>query len=263
VLGTLEGGEIDPAEMYPYNRGGEVVQLTNKFGVFLESMYNASRDQSMESNNFTFDEYMILSDGKAGSTACIFSSMMMQVWKNENDKISLVPLTTVTYGGTKNPADTTVAGAPASVQNTKISIPIITSGLLYMLETLLPPDLARNVTTVNQIYQEYLPLPSYFSDGFSSMPVYNYYSSYMGATDAIPLQYVQMTADQHIQQVFNGNTLKDSTDLRSLYQQAAALGVIGDPPPASVDKVEPSGIEPTSTTTSTERRGPLSWNIWG
>jgi len=224
VLGVLETGDIDPTKINEFNRGGETVMLTNKFSTFKESMYNQSRAQSLESN-FTFDEYVIVSDGKTGSSACIFSSMMMQVWNNQ-DRILLIPLTTVTYGGTKNPANITVAGFPASAQHTKTEVPIITSGLMYMLETLLPSDLASNVSRVNHIYQEFLPRPPYFADGPAQMPVYNYYSYFMGKTDAIPLQYVKMTADKHIPQIFNGNSLMDSSDLQSLYKQTAHIALV-------------------------------------
>lgn len=41
---------------------------------------------------------------------------------------------------------------------------------------------------------------------------------------AIPLQFVKMHADEHIQQIFNGNSIKDSSDLAALYDETAKLG---------------------------------------
>ena len=117
VLGTLEDGDIDPSNIFPYNRGGERGNLTNKFSVLSEDLYNQTVANASQ-QNFTFDEYLIVSDGTAGSTACIFSSMLIQLWNNRGmlwDSVdqSLTPVNTVTYGGTKEPLDTTVAGFPA------------------------------------------------------------------------------------------------------------------------------------------------------
>ena len=228
VLGTLEDGDIRPSEVYPYNRGGQRGNLTNKFAAFAEELYNQTIANTVQ-QNFTFDEYLIVSDGTAGSTACIFSSMLIQLQKNGggtfwgNTDIPVTPLATVTYGGTKDSVDTTVAGFPASVQDVKIEFPLITSGLLYLMRILSPQELSETLTTVNDYYRSFLPIPPYFADGMPTMPVFNYYSYPMGP-EAIPLQYVKLTAENHIQQIFNGNSLSESSDLNSLYKQSARLG---------------------------------------
>ena len=227
VLGTLADGDIRPSEIYPYNRGGERGNLTNKFAAFAEELYNQTIANTLQ-QNFTFDEYLIVSDGTAGSTACIFSSMLMQLQKNSSAflgdiDIPVTPLATVTYGGTKNSADTTVAGFPASVQDVKIEFPLITSGLLYLMRILSPQELSESLTTVNDYYRSFLPIPPYFADGMPAMPVFNYYSYAMGP-EAIPLQYVKLTSGNHVLQVFNGNSLSDSSDLNALYKQSARLG---------------------------------------
>lgn len=41
---------------------------------------------------------------------------------------------------------------------------------------------------------------------------------------AIPLQYVKLNAERHIPQIFNGNSIRDPSDLEALYQQTAVVG---------------------------------------
>jgi hypothetical protein len=126
--------------------------------------------------------------------------MVQQLWNNratmwENRDVPPTPLTTVTYGGSKDPADMVLAGFPAGVQNVNLGIPIITAGLLYMLEFLLPPNLAKDVREINEnLYQIHLPVPPYFSEGLVKVPVSNYYNNFMDP-GAMPLQYVKMNSD--------------------------------------------------------------------
>lgn len=178
VLGTLEDGDVDRQQIYSVNRGGSMENLTNQFAVLTEEEYYEIVARAFQ-NQFMFDEYTIVSDGRSGSTSCLFSSMLMQLWNNRDQMwsgdVPPTPLSTVTYGGTREPSDTTVAGFPASVQNVKIEVPIITSGLLNMVEMLVPPDTAELLSGVNEYYQSFLPIPPYFADGLSTMPVYNYY----------------------------------------------------------------------------------------
>ncbi|CAB9503284.1 expressed unknown protein [Seminavis robusta] len=227
VLQTLQRGFVDPNKIHKVVRGGQVVNLTNQFTILEEQLYYEAAAQAFQ-NDFFFDEVVIVSDGAAGSTACIFSSMVMQLWKNRDAwEGREVPITTITYGGTKEPSDTTVAGFPASVQQVNIGYPIITSGLLYMLEFLLPPALSVLLTNVNSYYQSLLPVPPYFAESLPQMPVFNYYSNFM-QPGAIPLQFVKIVADKHLPQIFNHNSLASTSGLETLYEEAAKLGFTTD-----------------------------------
>lgn len=178
VLGTLNLGDVDPGQIYSVNRGGVLQNLTNQFAIMDEEIYYQTVARAFH-NQFTFEEYTLVSDGRAGSTACIVSSMVQQLWNNRdemwNGDFPPTPLTIVTYGGTKEASGTTVAGFPASVQNVKIEIPLITSGLLSMLGTLAPNETAVLISDINEYYQSFLPVPPFFADSLPSMPVFNYY----------------------------------------------------------------------------------------
>ena len=139
-------------------------------------------------------------------------------------------LTTISYGGTNKPKDTTVAGFPASVQPGQVGIPIAASGILLMLEYLLgylvSADIIGIIRGVNDYYSASLAAPPYFAATLPRMPVYSYYSRFMDP-GAIPIQYVKVFSDihHHIPQIFTDVGLdEDSGDLAALYRRAAKLG---------------------------------------
>ncbi|CAB9508128.1 expressed unknown protein [Seminavis robusta] len=228
TLFSLQLDRVDPQQSFEVIRGGEMHNLTNRFPFLTEAEYYEIVARAFQ-NDWQFDEYVVVSDGTAGSTTAIFSSRVQQLWNNRdtmwnNRDVLPVPLTAVTYGGTTDPSDTTLAGFPASVQGVNIGVPIITAGLLYLLEFVLPPDQAALVRVINEdVYQLTLPIPPYFAEGQPSLPVINYYSRFMdpGAT---PLQFVKIPSDEHIQKVFTGNSLDDPSDLGALYRAAAKVG---------------------------------------
>ena len=135
-------------------------------------------------------------------------------------------LTTISYGGTNKPQDTTVAGYPASVQAGQIGIPIAASGILLMLELLVPEEYVESISTARDHYSASLAVPPFFAATLPEMPVYSYYSSFMGP-DAIPIQFVKVFSElhHHIPQIFTDVGLgEDSGDLAALYAKAAELG---------------------------------------
>ena len=135
-------------------------------------------------------------------------------------------LTTISYGGTNKPQDTTVAGFPASVQAGQVGIPIVASGILLMLELLVPKEYVEIINSANVAYGASLAPPPYFAATLPKIPVFSYYSSFMGP-DAIPIQFVKIFSDlhHHIPQIFTDVGLReDSGDLAALYAKAAELG---------------------------------------
>jgi hypothetical protein len=164
------------------------------------------------------------------------------MWNNRD--VPPATLTTITYGGTNKPKDTTVAGFPASVQAGQIGIPIVGTGVLLMMEYLLPAETAEIVRSANDYYSGFLAIPPYFAATLPSMPVYSYYSRFMGP-DAIPIQFVKVFSDRHhhIPEIFTDIGLHDdSGDLAALYTKAAELGFTagsGEEPPADEGEEKP------------------------
>lgn len=126
----------------------------------------------------------------------------------------------VSYGGTKDPSDTTVAGFPASVQEVQIEFPIITSGLAYLLTYVLPSELKNDLDIIRGIYGEFVPLPPYFGQSLPRMPVMNFYSYYM-EPGALPMQYVKVPSDEHIPKFFLKTKFGQDSDLAALYKATA------------------------------------------
>ena len=199
AFNTLRYNMVDPDVVIQAIRGGVAQNLTNRFPTLSKDQYHEIVSRTFQ-NDFMFEEYVVVSDGTGGSTTAIFSSMVQQLWNNratmwENRDVPPTPLTTVTYGGSKDPVDMVLAGFPAAVEGVNLGMPIITSGLLYMLEFLLPPDLANFVRQLNENeYQSVLPIPPYFSEGLVKVPVSNYYNNFMDP-GAMPLQYVKMNSE--------------------------------------------------------------------
>ncbi|CAB9504262.1 expressed unknown protein [Seminavis robusta] len=212
--------KIDKDNLVESIRGGVPQTTTNRYSIGNRAIYSHTIARAFQ-NDWEFDEYAIVSDGAAGSTTCLFSSLATQVWANRDVSGATNPLTTVTYGGTKDPSDTTVAGFPASVQGVKIEYPIITSGLLFMTEFLLPSNLTADLQTINEFYQSAVPLPPYFGESLPTMPVLNFYSQFMDP-GALALQYIKIAGDEHIPKFFHHVTFGDTSDLPALYKATAS-----------------------------------------
>lgn len=243
---VLAFGNIDPNEINTVVRGGVELNLTNKFagqGLLSENEYYEFAARSFQ-NDWMFDEYTLVGDGTGGSATMLFASTLMQLWNNRETMwngrdVQPAPLTTITFGGTLEPQDTTIAGFPASVQPGQVGYPIIASGMLYMLEFLLPAEASEVISASNEYFSSFLATPPYFAANVPSMPVYNFYSAFM-ESDAFPLQYVKMFSDRHhhIPQIYTGVSLTDTTDLEELYSMSAKLGFSTSEKPPVVEESE-------------------------
>ena len=60
------------------------------------------------------------------------------------------------------------------------------------------------------------------------------------------MQFVKMHADKHIQQIFNGNSIKDSSDLAALYKHAAGLGFSGNDKNPIVEESDDENTNPAN-----------------
>ena len=207
----------------PVIRGGVLTNLTQQVTLYDEQQFMEAAHIASQLGH-TFDEYVITSNGASGSSTSIFQTFVTQLWKNKNESLFQNSVVTCTYGGTGNISDTTMTGFPAAVQNIQIENPFIAVGALYMLESLLPANNSMDIRNVRQSYESTLSTPPYFASSFPQMPVLNYYDNFM-EPGALPLQYVKMPPDQHIQQLFTAVTLADSFDLDALYTDASQFFV--------------------------------------
>jgi len=192
---------------------------------FKEYMYDEASRASLATNH-SFDEYLILSNGVAGSTTAIFQSQVRQLWIHRNSTQANSSVTAVSYGGATNAlGDVTMAGFPASVVAIMISYPIIEAGLLDMFQSLLPSNssFAEELNEASAAYTDTLPIPPVYAHSFPRMPVSNYYVSFM-QPEALPLQYIKVAPDAHIPRVYTQVALGESTsDLGDLYGQASTM----------------------------------------
>jgi hypothetical protein len=239
------GGQsrIDRSILTEYIRGGVRQNNTNKYPLVPPSLYYHTVALSLQ-NDFQFEEYVIVSDGDSASTASLFASTATQIWANRVLSGAKVPLTTVTFGGTKDPSDTAVTAIPASVQGVRIEFPIITSGLIMMTEFLLPSNASIEVAGINEYYQKFLPPPAYFGESLPTMPVQTVYNFYM-EPGALPLQYVKIVGDEHIQQFYPKSSLSNSEDLAALYKATARVGFKSTMP--QEDSLDDSLLPPESS----------------
>lgn len=144
-----------------------------------------------------------------------------------SDDVPPPSLTTISHGGTNKPQDTTVAGFPASVQAGQIGIPIVASGILLMLELLVPGEYIEIISSANVAYGAALAPPPFFAATLAQMPVFSYYSTFFMGPDALPIQFVKVFSElhHHIPQIFTDVGLRENSgDLAALYAKAAAVG---------------------------------------
>jgi len=73
--------EVNRDTVVPVVRGGVAQNLSNRFAFFTKTQYYTTATKAYQ-NDWEFDDYFILSDGAAGSTTCIFTSMASQIYKN-------------------------------------------------------------------------------------------------------------------------------------------------------------------------------------
>ena len=215
VLQIWDDPRIDPTVVRPVIRGGVEQNLTNAFEVFSPDLFDQVVTAA-SSLNHTFDQFVIVSNGVAGSTAEIFESMASQLWKNRNESLVTSSVFTAVYGGIIG--ETTMTSFPASVQGVHLEYPLVTQALLYLMESLSPSStsLIPSIDT----YTDVLPEPPYFTKTLPKMPVLNYYSTFM-QPGALPMQYVLRKPDEHIPKIFTRVLMSDSGDLAELYEDTA------------------------------------------
>jgi hypothetical protein len=177
-----------------------------------------------ELGGFTFDEFVVVSNGLAGSTTAIFVSSVEQIWKNRDRSGATQPLTTVAYGGTGQKSDIALTAFPASIRDVNLDYPLVANAVLYVWEILVQSygDYATTVHTARTAYESALYTPPYYSDAVPTLPVVIYYDTFMGK-DGLPLQYVHMPPDEYISTLYTKTSLETSGDLASLYKDAAAF----------------------------------------
>eukprot|EP00978_Attheya_sp_CCMP212_P012725 scaffold31838_cov61-Attheya_sp.AAC.3 len=206
-------------------RGGVDTVLSAPLTFFDESLYYQAAAVSYQTGH-SFKEYIILSNGVAGSTTSIFESTVTQLWQNQQRSAVDSSLTTVSYGGTSNAEDITMAGFPATVQDVHLDRPFIAYGALFMLTTMIPESEKNTVEILSSIVEDYeasLAYPPYFAESLPRMPVASYYSNFM-QPGALPLQYVKLPPNEHIPQVYTGTYIDGywgTSDLAVLYEEAS------------------------------------------
>jgi len=247
-------------EDYSYNtvvRGGVAYNVTSRKSLMSLKEYNEAALKAPQLRH-SFDEYLIVSDGAAASASSIFSSAVEQIWKNRDRSGADARVTTVSFGGTGDKADLTMAGVPASVEDVRLDNSLYTTILLLLFPMLLPVTIGN----LNEMFDYLLDVarfvdgdtysPPYFAQELPRIPVQNYYDPFMDR-GALPLQYIEMQPDEYIRQFFIGTTFNDDYDLASLYFEASAffLQSTGDstPLPTSTPTQAPT-IDPTSNPTA-------------
>ena len=82
--------------------------------------------------NYTFDDYVIVSNGVSGSMGAVFPMMSSQLYKNRDRSEVSSKVTLVSYGGTGDADDLAISAFPASVQGVHLEDPIIGDAALRM-----------------------------------------------------------------------------------------------------------------------------------
>jgi len=93
-------GVSDKIEEETYLRGGMKANFTGflKHEPDLPVWWNCSLEQVNDADN-VFSQYILVSNGNAGSTTNTFQTTVEQLWKNREITKARRPLTTVSYGG--------------------------------------------------------------------------------------------------------------------------------------------------------------------
>ena len=139
---TLKGDEpeliekLQQAEPEVRKRGGvEESKTTIKFDL-LDTLnpliYEAVQEYTEAAGGNPFEQYVILSAGDSGSAACIAPLVSSQIAKNAELTGATRSVKLVAWGGTGNIDDHTSGLFPASVQDVRISQPIIGDALLQL-----------------------------------------------------------------------------------------------------------------------------------
>ena len=239
---TQGGGQVlrsgQEASRISVIRGGEQYYLTEAIDFLPDSCspdwqhwcHQGIQAAALELD-FKFDEYVLVSDGVAGSTTSVFAAGVEQIWKNRDRSMAETSVVTVAYGGTGFREDITLAGFPAAVEHVRMENPLLTRSAIVLLRILLSDYLemdenagfAEVLFNAQASYERTVAWPPYFADSLPYIPVVNYYDTFMGP-GAIPLQYVKMAPDEYIPKVFTKTSFADLStysELPALYAEAS------------------------------------------
>jgi hypothetical protein len=206
------------------NRGGVETNLTAQVTMFSKDLYYMVQSVALEPNYF-FDEYIIVSNGIAGSTTSVFSDQVISFARNRVETNVSQKVISVVYGGTKDVGadDFALSGHPASVGNPQTP-GVFRNVIMSMIQPFLQSDesLAAEFTAAHSAHDEVAPKPPYFYENINNLdiPVLNYYDKSMGP-GAIPEQYIYVHPDHRIQQIYTNVAFQQSSDLDDLYTATA------------------------------------------
>ena len=117
-----------------YIRGGVESNFTDKFDLLGSTNAWVYEDIASlnEQINYSFDEYVFVSDGVSGSMAAIFPFTASQLYNNRDRSNIETTVTLAAYGGLGNSDDFSISSFPASVQGVHLEDPIIGAAALQM-----------------------------------------------------------------------------------------------------------------------------------
>jgi len=261
---TLAGFRTEDHSYNTVVRGGVAYNVTSRSSLMSLEQYREAAVKALQLRH-SFDEYLIVSDGAAASASSIFSSAVEQIWKNrDRSGADDAKVTTVSFGGTGDKADLTMAGVPASVEGVRLDNFLYTTISLLLFPLLLPVmegNLKDDLLDVARSVDDRTYFPPYFAQQLPRISVQNYYDPFMDP-GALPLQYIKMQPDRYIRKFFVGTTFNDDYDLASLYLEASAFflqstGNSTPPLPTSTPTQAPT-IDPTSNPTAANVSGPTN-----
>ena len=173
-----------------------------------------------------FGEYILVSNGNAGSTANTFQTTVEQIWKHRKISGARRPLTTVSYGGLgeRTPLTQFAGGTVDSRVNTEVPY----AGMVGfpILARIFPGLLSSEQQDLMQRVQQQLrhslpPVPYYFAH-FSQLPAVEIYNKFLWESgETVPLEFIYFPPDVHIRDVYAGSIFDAPEALEGLYRQAA------------------------------------------
>jgi hypothetical protein len=206
------------------NRGGVETNITAQMTMFSKDLYDMVQSVALEPNYF-FDEYIIVSNGIAGSTTSLFSDQVISFARNRAETNVAQNVISVVYGGTKDfgADDFSLSGHAAAVGNPQTP-GVFRNVIMSMIQPFLQSDesLAAEFTAAHSTLYEVSPKPPYFYENINifNIPILNYYDKSMGP-GAIPEQYIYVHPDHRIQQIYTNVVFQQSSDLDDLYTATA------------------------------------------
>lgn len=135
LLTEEEAGPLIEAGVQPIVRGGVNSNVTARFNLVADIFDIDIReevDAVTSRANFTFDEYVFVSNGGSGSMAAIFPFEAAQVYRNRDRSNVVQKVTLCGYGGTGNADDFALSSFPASVQGVNLQSPIMGDAALQL-----------------------------------------------------------------------------------------------------------------------------------